>query len=74
MPHSEVPVIHPLRDRLRVHLIDAVVAKGATEADASEAIDDMLVEKPIWDWLANGGWIKLVELIIEILRATGKAP
>ena len=65
---------HPLRDRLRQRVIDAAVAKGASVADATTAVDEVATDRPLLDWLFNGGFDKLVQLILEIIALMPKTP
>lgn len=59
----------PLRDWLATKLIDAAVAKGHDRAKAEALVDQMAGERPLIDWLLNGGWQKLLDLFLELLAS-----
>lgn len=58
---------HPLRDRLREKVLEAVVEKGGDRAAAEKVLDEMSSDRPLLDWMRNGGFIKLVELVLELI-------
>jgi hypothetical protein len=57
----------PLIARLRARVIQGAVAKGAKEEDARAALAEIESERPILDWLANGGLEKIVDLVLKLL-------
>ena len=59
-----------LRERLKARIVAAAVAKGATESEAVEAFEQALAEsdRPILDWLMNGGFEKLLEIVMTIIK------
>lgn len=57
----------PLRNALRKRIIAGAVARGVSEADAQAALAEIESERPILDWLANGGVEKIIELILKLL-------
>ncbi len=57
----------PLRDRLVQRLIDDAVEKGADRKKAEEVVRDLDTERPILDWLRNGGWKELLELVLKLI-------
>jgi hypothetical protein len=57
----------PLRDRLAERLVADAVAKGADKKKAEEVVADLQSERPILDWFLNGGWEKLVELVLKLI-------
>lgn len=59
----------PLRDWLRGKLLDAARDAGRDPAEAAAMLDRMAAERPLIDWLAAGGWKKLLELFLELLAA-----
>lgn len=61
----------PIRDRLRDRLVDAAVARGA-DRDAAEAIvEEVAAERPLLDWLMNGGFEKLLDMILKLIGLLG---
>ncbi len=62
---------HPARAIFRKRLIAAAMKKGATEKKATNAVDkvlgDLPTDKPFLDWLTNGGFEKLLAMILRIL-------
>lgn len=58
----------PIRDRLRERLVAAAVAEGADRHAAEAAVDDLAGERPLLDWLMNGGFQKLLELILTLIK------
>jgi hypothetical protein len=57
----------PIRDRLHERLVDAAVARGADRGEAEAAVDDLESERPLVDWLLNGGFQKLLDLILTLI-------
>lgn len=59
-----------LRERLKSRIVAAAVAKGATEDEAVAAFEQALGEsdRPILDWLQNGGFEKLLEIVMTIIK------
>ena len=57
----------PVRDALRKRLAEAAVAKGADPKKVEAALAELESERPILDWLANGGFEKLLKLILELV-------
>jgi hypothetical protein len=57
----------PLRDRLAERLVADAVARGADKKKAEEVVADLQSERPILDWFLNGGWEKLVELVLKLI-------
>lgn len=63
-----------LRKKLVAAVARAAVADGGGDIDVSaveRAIDYALAERPILDWLANGGFEKLVRLVAELVKLLG---
>lgn len=61
----------PLRDRLIQRLIDDAVEKGADRDKAEKIVRDLDTERPILDWLRNGGWKELLELVLKLIALLG---
>lgn len=59
-----------LRERLKNRIVAAAVAKGASEYEAVEAFEQAMAEsdRPILDWLMNGGFEKLLEIVLTIIK------
>ena len=58
----------PIRDRLRERLVAAAVAEGADRHAAEAAVDDLAGERPLLDWLMSGGFEKLLQLILTLIK------
>lgn len=52
-----------IRDRLR----DRALENGAPAAAVDAALDEMESDRPFLDWLLNGGFEKLLELILRLI-------
>lgn len=59
----------PLLNALRERVIKGAVARGASEADARAALAEIESDRPLLDWLANGGLEKIIDLILKLLAA-----
>lgn len=57
----------PVRDALRKKLAEAAIAKGADPKKVEAAIAEVESERPLLDWLVNGGFEKLLKLILELV-------
>lgn len=57
----------PIRDAIRRKLIEAAVEKGVSRGHAETTLKQMEAERPILDWLANGGFEALLKLFLELL-------
>lgn len=55
-------------DTLRSNAIEAAVAKGADRARAESAMEEIESDRPLLDWLHNGGFEKLLKLLLELLK------
>lgn len=68
----DAPVVvgrrRPIRDRLRERLVDAAVAQGADRDAAEAAADDLASERPLLDWLLNGGFDQLLQLLLTLIK------
>ncbi len=58
-----------LRKRLKARVVEAAKAQGADEVKAGEAFEQALAEsdRPFLDWLLNGGFEKLLEIVMRII-------
>lgn len=65
------PARPTLRERLRTRLVDAAVAKGASPIAAGLAVNQLASERPLLDWLLDGGWEKLLALVLELIKLLG---
>ena len=52
--------------RLKQRAIDGAVARGANREEVEAALAE-IGDRPILDWLMNGGLEKIIELILKIL-------
>lgn len=57
-----------LRDRVRARLLDAAEANGADRDAANRVLAELEGERPILEWLLDGGWEKLLALVLELLK------
>lgn len=57
----------PLRDRLHARLVEAAVAQGADREAATAVVDELASERPLLDWLLNGGFEKLLQMIMTLI-------
>ena len=61
------PIRNAINNRIRKRLRDAAVEAGRSAADVDAVLDDMESERPFVDWLLNGGFEKILELILKLL-------
>ena len=61
----------PLRDRIRERLIDRAVEAGATREQVEQAIGDLEGDRPLLDWFLNGGFEKLLQMIMTLIGLFG---
>lgn len=59
--------MHPIRNLIRRRLIAKAVDRGFTREHAEAVLADMESERPILDWLINGGFEQLLELFLKLL-------
>ena len=57
----------PLVNALRKRIVAAAVSRGAGEAEAVLALAEIESDRPLLDWLMDGGFEKIVELILKLL-------
>lgn len=57
----------PLRNILKQRLIKAAIAKGATREEVENAIGQAEGDRPLLDWLKNGGFQELLKFIMELI-------
>lgn len=64
------PIRKRLRERLKARIVKEAVAKGATAEAAGVAFEEAMAEgdRPILDWLLDGGFEKLLEIVMAILK------
>lgn len=69
-------MIHPIRNRLRKKLVAAAVEAGHTEEDAKAAVAGVLPKGECidWDWLLEGGFAKLLEALLALLKMFKAGP
>lgn len=65
------PIRRRLSERVRERIIAAAVARGADEAKVREVVNDLESERPILDWLMNGGLEALIKFIMELIALLG---
>lgn len=62
----------PFRKRLAARIRERIVAdavlRGADESKVREVVADLEGERPLLDWLLNGGFEKLLALIMELIE------
>lgn len=61
----------PLRDRLRARLTEEALlaaGPGASHAQVAAILDELESDRPLIDWLLNGGWEKILALILQLLK------
>jgi hypothetical protein len=68
------PIRNAINTRIRKRLKDAAVEKGADAAAVDAILDDMESDRPFVDWLLNGGFEKILELIMKLLMVMEPAP
>ncbi len=63
------PIRKRLRERLKARIVREAVAKGATAEAAGAAFDEAMAEsdRPFLDWLMDGGFEKLLQIVLRIL-------
>lgn len=59
-----------IRNRLKDRVVKAAVAKGYSAAEAERAFEDGWVssDRPFIDWFVNGGFEKLLEIVLNLLK------
>ncbi len=57
----------PIRNILKRRLIAAALDKGATREEIDAAIDHAESDRPLLDWLKNGGFQELLKFIMELI-------
>lgn len=72
MALSELLSRKPLRKWLEEKLVNDVVAAGGDPKYVADAVKEVLSDRPILDWLMNGGWEQLVKLVLSILALLPK--
>lgn len=60
--------------RIRDHLRFAAIANGADPVRVDAVLDEMEDDRPFLDWLLNGGFEKLLELLMKLLVLFDDAP
>lgn len=63
------PIRKRLRERLKSRIVKEAVAKGATAEAAGAAFEEAMAEgdRPFLDWLMDGGFEKLLQIVLRIL-------
>jgi hypothetical protein len=61
------PIRNAINARIRQRLKDAAIARGAEASAVDAVLDDMESDRPFVDWLLNGGFEKILELILKLL-------
>jgi hypothetical protein len=61
------PQRRPLLNALRNRAVAGAVARGVSEQDARAALAEIESDRPLLDWLANGGLEKIIDLILKLL-------
>lgn len=59
--------MHPIRNLIRRRLIARAVERGFSREDAEATLSQMESERPILDWLINGGFEQFLELFLKLL-------
>lgn len=57
---------HPIRDLLVKKLTSETVAKGGDPHKVEQAVQGMLEEKSILEWLLSVDWVQLIELVLKL--------
>lgn len=59
-----------IRNRLKARVVRAAVEKGHTAAEAEQAFEDGWAssDRPFIDWFVNGGFEKLLEIVLNLLK------
>ncbi len=57
----------PIRDAIRRKLVESAVEQGADRAHAEATLKKMEGERPILDWLINGGFEQLLKLFLQLI-------
>ena len=62
-----------IRAKLKERVVAEAAKLGADEQAASDAFDHAIAEsdRPILDWFLDGGFEKLLQIVMEILKFIG---
>lgn len=61
----------PLRNIVRRRLREAAIERGADPAKVDQVLAEIESERPILDWLKNGGFEALLKFIMELIALLG---
>lgn len=62
------PILNLIRRKLKQEAMDS----GYSEKEVDDALADLESERPLLDWLLNGGFEKLVDMLLTILALFGE--
>ena len=62
------PIVQLIRRRLKREAMDS----GYSAEDVDKALENLESERPILDWLLNGGFEKLLDMVLTILALFGE--
>jgi hypothetical protein len=67
MAAAERTPVRPLRNLIRNRLLAAAEENGYPKEVAEEALRSMESDRPLLDWLLNGGLAQLITTFLELL-------